>query len=350
MTVCNRVRGIRWLAAILASGRSWTGPCFVTLILLGGPVPALAQSPAPQARAVPGPIKSEAGPAPVTPATAAPTPERSPPPPVATPAPPAATPAPPGPERTASPNPMPSTAGPVPKEVFDEIVKFVGKRDYQGALAFLDKTMADRGKSTALLILRGRVNIDAKQLDQSLADMTRAIEFDRNSGDGYLWRARVRAFELPLTRDNVAAAEADFAEAERRAPQNAQVYYYHGRLFAATDQPDKAIGQYDLALVRDPKYADAHRSRTITHYSRGNHDAALKSANEAIASVPSEGNPYAIRGLIMLARKDSQAARTDIAKAQSLRQGFELYTALAATALSAAAVIDRNGSITQGAR
>ena len=326
MTESNVSRGTDRPNAFSRRPAAWTIRLTLLAALTGGSLPGHAQKAEPTVRAPGdiGTVQNETQPAP------------------AAPAPPDA------PGKTASTAPTPAAPGVVPKDLFDKVAAFANKRDYPGALAFIDKTMADQGPSAALMILRGRVNIDAKQPDLSLADMNRAVELDKNSAESFLWRARVRAFELPLTRDNVTAAHADFAEAERLDAKKAATYYYRGRFYAATNEADKALSHYDQALARDPKYADAHRSKTIALYERGNFDAALKSATDAVTNAPNESAPYAIRGLVMLSRKDDAGARADIAKAVSLARGFEFYTSLGVTALSAAAVFDRNGSIIRG--
>ena len=83
-------------------------------------------------------------------------------------------------------------------------------------------------------------------------------------------------------------AIADFDEAIRLDPKDAEAYNDRGEAWYAKDDLDKAIADYDEAIRLDPDFAEAYRNRGLLLRRDGEYDKAIADFNEAIRLDPKD--------------------------------------------------------------
>ena len=84
------------------------------------------------------------------------------------------------------------------------------------------------------------------------------------------------------------------------------------------NDPDKAITDYTKAIQLDPKSAEAHRDRGISHLSNGDVDDAIADYTKAIQLDPEFTAAYKDRAAAYLGNSDFDKAITDYTKAIQL--------------------------------
>jgi len=120
-------------------------------------------------------------------------------------------------------------------------------RDYNSALA-ADPTLVSGWSS--LCYQRSR---DEAQLIEALLACDRALELDPAHGPTYGIRAEIRGMQ-----GNIAAAESDYAEAIRLAPDNWALYFNRGVLYHRADRRDEASRDFSTAYGMAPGWAREH--------------------------------------------------------------------------------------------
>ena len=237
---------------------------------------------------------------------------------------------------------------------------------------------------------RGTAFASRHEYDKAIADLTRAAEL-APTDPTYLFE-RARAYEgnhqpflamadldksLALKPDDVPAlttraafhlagrdkphALADLAAADRLAARQADVRLELAELYERADEPESAVGQFDLwiathpedsrqatalsqrcftravwnhaldlaladcdaALKRDPKLVAARESRGLVRLRQGDPDAAAADFDAALAAQPKD--PWALygRGLARLKKGQTADGKADLAAAGALRPGLD---------------------------
>ena len=95
-------------------------------------------------------------------------------------------------------------------------------------------------------------------LDKAIADFTEAIRLDPSNADAYFDRGL--AFNRKGDYDK---AIADFNETIRLDPTVANPFFLRGSAWASKGEEDKAIADYTEAIRLNPKFAGAYRSRGV---------------------------------------------------------------------------------------
>jgi tetratricopeptide (TPR) repeat protein len=91
-------------------------------------------------------------------------------------------------------------------------------------------------------------------------------------------------------------AIADFNEAIRLEPKNADAYNRRSLVWSDKKDYDKAIADSNEAIRSDPKFGLAYLTRGTAFYNKGDFDHAIVDFNEAIRLNPQHSPAYSIRG------------------------------------------------------
>ena len=91
-------------------------------------------------------------------------------------------------------------------------------------------------------------------------------------------------------------AIADYTEAIRLAPKDAEAYYNRGTSYVNRGEYDEAIADLTEAIRFNPKNTDAFCNRGLAYSHKGEHDKAIADYTEAIRLVPSNAIAYTNRG------------------------------------------------------
>jgi tetratricopeptide (TPR) repeat protein len=113
-------------------------------------------------------------------------------------------------------------------------------------------------------------------------------------------------------------AIADFTEAIRLDPTNAEAYKGRGDAKEANGDDGGAISDYDRVIQLEPTNADAYKDRGEAKQAKGDNDGAIADSNRAIELNPFDYSIYYDRGTADFVKRDWGSALTDF---QQSRKG-----------------------------
>ena len=113
-------------------------------------------------------------------------------------------------------------------------------------------------------------------------------------------------------------AIADYSEAIRIKPDNAQVFNNRGNAYFFKGQWDRAIEDYDDAIRLQPDLAEAFGNRGNVYRKKGQIDRAIADYGKAIHFDPGNAQVFADRGLAYEKKGAPSQALQDFEKAHAL--------------------------------
>ena len=113
-------------------------------------------------------------------------------------------------------------------------------------------------------------------------------------------------------------AIADYSEALRLQPDDAQVFNNRGNAYYYKGQLDRAIKDYDDAIRLEPDLAVAFGNRGNVYRKNGQFDRAIADYSEAIRLDPDDAQVFADRGLAYEKIGERSQAMRDFKKAYAL--------------------------------
>jgi tetratricopeptide (TPR) repeat protein len=147
---------------------------------------------------------------------------------------------------------------------------------------------------------------DAVLFSQAVAHFTARLAKDPK--DSHAYTARGQAYAA--NNDSDKALE-DFNEAIRLDPKATLAYYHRANLVYGKAQYDKALEDYNTVIRDDPDFDWAYHVRGWIYYRKKDYEKALADYETAIKLVPTESVFYRDRGNIALAKKDYDKALAD---------------------------------------
>jgi len=151
---------------------------------------------------------------------------------------------------------------------------------------------------------------DARQIEQVLANPTRAEEFE----------ARCYA---RLDLEKLDDALGDCTRALGLDPQYAWAWYTRGGAYLEKNDPDDALSDFNKAIELDPRNTLSHILRGFIYLKRQDYDSAAADFNRAIELDPRNTLAYISRGKVEEGREDYDAAIADCDKAIELDPRLE---------------------------
>jgi tetratricopeptide (TPR) repeat protein len=124
-------------------------------------------------------------------------------------------------------------------------------------------------------------------------------------------------FEQGLARPikNLADKLADYTEAIRLNPLNANAYYRRGVVYQYKSEYEKALADYDEAIQLDPQFQDAYLARATARNDQGDTDGMFADLGMAIQVNPLHSKPYLERSAVYYDSGNYGSALTDLSKA-----------------------------------
>jgi tetratricopeptide (TPR) repeat protein len=150
-------------------------------------------------------------------------------------------------------------------------------------------------------------------LDESIADLNRAIQLNSNDAQAYNNRGNVKRAQGDLD-----GAIADYNRAIELDPNYAPPYQNRGFVKALKGDYEEAIADYDRAIQLDPKNAIAYAIRAAANASKGNLDGAIADYNQAIELNPKLADAYFNRGFARQLTADLEGALSDFLRYDEL--------------------------------
>jgi tetratricopeptide (TPR) repeat protein len=113
----------------------------------------------------------------------------------------------------------------------------------------------------------------------------------------------------------ISACSARLSRNEVKGKDLAITVRNRGLGYAAKNDYDRAIADYDKAIGIDPAYAKAFDSRGFAYYGRRDYDRAIADFDQAIKFDPNTAIPFRDRGLAYRAKRDYDHALVDFTEA-----------------------------------
>ena len=149
--------------------------------------------------------------------------------------------------------------------------------------------------------------------DAAIADYTEAIRLDPGDAEAYYNRGVIYAHK-----GDYDAAVADYTEAIRLDPGDATAYYNRGFDYGKIGDYPRAIAYYSEAIRLGPGDATAYFARGNAYGEIGDHTRAIADYSEAIRLDPEDATAYYYRGISYLKMGDRAKAEADFADANRL--------------------------------
>jgi tetratricopeptide (TPR) repeat protein len=158
--------------------------------------------------------------------------------------------------------------------------------------------------------IRGLAYDSKGEHDRAIADYDEAIRLDPKNADSYVNRGL--AYDRKGEHDR---AIADYDEAIRLDPKDAPTYYNRGLAYDRKGEHDRAIADYDEAIRLDPKDADTYVNRGVAYVGKGEFDHAITEFGEAIRLDAKKAKAYYNRGVAYVSKGDLDRAITEFGEA-----------------------------------
>lgn len=117
----------------------------------------------------------------------------------------------------------------------------------------------------------------------------------------------------------------EFDEAIRRDPKNADAYNHRGNVHRGLSQSETAIRDYGEAIRIDPEFADAYKNRALVHMELGNGEEARKDIELAAVFGMDRGDVESAISDIGNSRKTSFTNQAIPAVSLSLSEKFSCW-------------------------
>jgi len=160
---------------------------------------------------------------------------------------------------------------------------------------------------------RGVFWLDRAELDNAIADFSRAIELNPNEADYYTYRG------MALNRkDDPKKALDDFNKAADLAPDDPLVYLNRGNAWKQRGSFENTLSDYDRAIELDPDYNAAYFNRGLVWVQMANFDMAIQDFSAVIRLDPTDWAAFYRRGQAYDAIGKDAEAKKDYKKVQDL--------------------------------
>ena len=142
----------------------------------------------------------------------------------------------------------------------------------------------------------GKVYLQQKDYDNAIEQLRTAIKNSPNAWEPHMWLGRAYAEtdnlegaseELFLAIE-MAPDEKSKATAENAVAYYAQQYRQQGFNYIDAAQYGEAIGEYEKAIIIDPRHPDSHAGLGVAYQNMGDFDAAIVEFEKALELKPDE--------------------------------------------------------------
>jgi len=191
--------------------------------------------------------------------------------------------------------------------------KMKNAKDTDEKIALITKAIELNPKPGYYYIHRARAYLSKNENHKAIADLDKAIAAIPNSFIAYNLRGVAYG---ALDKQNQAMME--FNKAISLNPTYAEAYSNRGFIFYELKEYDKALHDYDKAISLDSNLARAFNNRGVLFTARGKISQALEDYNKAIALDPNLLDAYINRGNLYLSKKEYDSALNDFNKALPL--------------------------------
>lgn len=158
-------------------------------------------------------------------------------------------------------------------------------------------------------------SLDPNTLDLQIAGCTALIESGQRTGAGL---ARIFSYRgyLHTLQEDYARAIADYGQAIRLNPRDAQAYLNRGTAYAGKQDLTRAITDFDQAIRLDPQFAQAYLNRGLAYYAKQDLTRAIADYDRAIRLNPQYARAFYNRGIAKRSLGKTAEGNADMARAR----------------------------------
>ncbi len=179
------------------------------------------------------------------------------------------------------------------------------------ATKFFDEVIRANSQDAFGYIMRAKaLTVDKKDFEHALADLDKAVQLDPRDALAYVSRGLAWAEKEAYDK-----AVADFDQAIRLDPKDASAYISRGKAWTVKEEYDKAMADFDQAIRLDPKDATVYSCRGWAWVEKHEYDKAIADYDQAIRLDPKEANNYGGRGVAWGAKEEYDHAIADFDQA-----------------------------------
>jgi len=189
------------------------------------------------------------------------------------------------------------------------------------ALDFFNEALK-RNPTARAYVIRGSISYEKEEYDKAIADYSQAIRLNPKDANAYIGRG-----DAWSDKGQYDAAISDFTNAVRLDPKSANARLSRGGAWLNKGELDKAIADFNDAVRLDPKNANAYLVRAATWINKSEYDKALVDFNEAIRLDPKDPTAYEVRGMAWFSSARYDRAISDFNEALRLNpKNVQLYS------------------------
>jgi len=187
----------------------------------------------------------------------------------------------------------------------------INKKDYDAVLAEINDRIAKNKKDAEALVLRGDVYLAQSKTELARADYTQAIKINPKNAQ-YYYKRGMSYQEAPGY--NLQTATADNDKALELDPNNSGALTEKGYNFNREKKIPEAKAAFEAAVKSDPSNGRAYYQLGAIAVSENNSQAALDAFTRSIAADPTYMYSYGSRAEVYASLKDYDKALADWAK------------------------------------
>ncbi len=193
---------------------------------------------------------------------------------------------------------------------------YLAQQDYDGAASDFTQVIQLDPKNVAAWVSRAQAQAAQQNFAQAISDLDQAVKLSPAEPSVYVTRGQIIQASGDITQ-----ALASFAQALNIDPNYAPAYYYRALAYTA-DRPAQQLGvdrrvvdDLTAVLALEPWNIDAYMARAEAYVNGGDLDKALADYNLAVVVTPDNLDPLLKRGHLQYVRRDYKSALDDFNKA-----------------------------------
>ncbi len=213
------------------------------------------------------------------------------------------------------------------------------RRDLHGARSDCTQSLELSPDWTRALFVRAEIEFLSRDLDATIADLSRVLKLLTNSASGYAsgadwgWARRrlASAYGLradsELAQNNFAGALADSNRSIELTTNGFWASCQRVQIYATSGQLDQALQACDALLELWPRSAGAYRLRGRTRISSGDVAGDMADFDQALKLAPRDARTFTSRGMANYNLRSWANALADFRKASALPSDYSDYSA-----------------------
>lgn len=199
---------------------------------------------------------------------------------------------------------------------------------YECLMAQWTKIIESNPNSGAAYLGRGRIS-NSREPERAIQDYNKAIELNPaffrayyELGINYLIKKDYNRAIIEITKALEVAVKASIEDGKKRDRNIQNAYIMRGQVYFQTRDFGKALADYNQVIELYPKNNGGYLGRGDVYAAQGNNDKALTEYNKAIELAPNDFVNFHYRGNFYLKIGEKEKGEADLKRSKNLRATF----------------------------